>query len=100
LYGLPLGQQFLNAFEERLHDNTQTPVPEQAAFRIDFPAWRRTRSHRDRQIIDKMLQNERTLDLAKEFGVCPARISQLRQEFYQDWMRFHGDASAQVTSAA
>src|SRR5262249_56372109 len=42
LYASPHGQERLDAFEERLRDNTQTPPDEQAAFRIDFPAWRRT----------------------------------------------------------
>jgi hypothetical protein len=41
LYAAPLGQALQDAFEERLRDNTLTPVPDQAAFRIDFPAWRR-----------------------------------------------------------
>jgi hypothetical protein len=38
LYADPKGQQLHDAYEERLRDNTQTPVPEQVAFRIDFPA--------------------------------------------------------------
>src|SRR5262245_39030469 len=31
LYASPLGQQAQDAFEERLRDNTQTPVPEQVS---------------------------------------------------------------------
>src|SRR5262245_48113690 len=50
LYAAPRGQQMQDAFEERLRDNTQTPVPEQVIFRIDFPAWRCTRSERDRRV--------------------------------------------------
>src|SRR6185295_10116706 len=30
-----------NVYDEALQDNTQTPVPEQLAFRVDFPRWRR-----------------------------------------------------------
>jgi len=37
------GQRHLDSFEERLQDNTRTPVDEQAAFRIDFPDWLTTR---------------------------------------------------------
>jgi hypothetical protein len=37
-----------NSLTEALCDNTQTPPPEQAAFRLDFPAWLRTRSERGR----------------------------------------------------
>src|SRR5262245_25856818 len=44
-----------NGFDEALHDNTQTPVPEQVAFRSDFPAWRRTRTQRDQRLIDDLM---------------------------------------------
>jgi len=43
------GQRHLDAYEERLHENTMTPVDEQAAFRIDFPDWLTTRTERDRR---------------------------------------------------
>lgn len=36
LCSMPGGQEMQSALEERLHDNTITPVPDQAAFRIDF----------------------------------------------------------------
>ena len=38
-----------------------------------------------------MARNERTTDLSKEFEVSPGRISQMRQEFHDDWLRFHGE---------
>src|SRR5262249_34513518 len=60
LYASPLGQQAQDAFEERLHHNTQTPVPDQVAFRIDFPVWRCTRSERDRRVIDALMAGGRT----------------------------------------
>jgi hypothetical protein len=34
---------------------------------------------------------ERTLDVADKHGISPARISQLRREFKDDWTRFCGD---------
>jgi hypothetical protein len=43
LYADPHGQTLLDALEERLRDNTLTPVPDQAAFRIDFPLSRPAR---------------------------------------------------------
>lgn len=81
-------QQRIDTFEERLRDNTQTPVPDQVAFRCDFPAWLKTRSRRDRHLIRAMAAEERTLDLAKRFELSPARISQLRREYLADWNRF------------
>jgi hypothetical protein len=91
LYGAARGQQRHDAFEERLRDNMVTPVPDQVAFRIDFPRWRLSHCRRNRRIIDAMALGERTLDLSKKFGISPSRVSQLRQEFYLDWHRFLGD---------
>jgi len=34
---------------------------------------------------------DRTLEVARKHAVSPARISQLRREFYRDWMRFGND---------
>jgi hypothetical protein len=91
LYASPVGQALLDAFEERLRDNTITPIPDQVAFRIDFPAWLATLTARERRLIRAMARNERTLDLSKHFELSPARISQLRREFHDDWRRFLGD---------
>lgn len=77
-----------NAYDEALADNTQTPVPEQAAFRADFPRWRDSFSDRDREIMDRLMMGERTQDVAREFGISPARVSQLRREFMTSWDQF------------
>jgi len=87
------GQRHLDAYEERLHENTVTPPDEQAAFRIDFPDWLRTRTDRDRRIIGDMVQGEKTMHLSRRFGISPARVSQLRREYHDDWSRFTGEAA-------
>jgi hypothetical protein len=79
-----------NPFSEALRDNTQTPPPEQAAFRLDFPAWLDTLGTRNRSIAEDLMVGERTLDVAGRYGLCPARVSQLRRELRQDWERFCG----------
>jgi hypothetical protein len=61
-------------------------------FRIDFPAWLKTLTGRERRMIRLMARNERTLDLSRQFELSPARISQLRREFRDDWLRFIADA--------
>jgi hypothetical protein len=99
-HGAPRGQQAQDALEERLRDNTQTPPPEQAAFRIDFPAWRRTRTDRDRRLLDDLLAGERTQDVGRRYGLSPARVSQLRRDFHDDWRRFHGDGAPEKTATA
>jgi hypothetical protein len=77
LYGTVRGQQIQNAMEERLVDNTVTPVPEQAAFRLDFPARLETLTTRERRIIRAMSIGERTKDLSRLLGVTPGRISRV-----------------------
>jgi hypothetical protein len=77
-----------NVFSEALIDNTQTPVPEQVAFRLDFPAWRLSRSERDRRLLDDLMLGERTKDVAEKYGLTWGRISQLRRDFHQDWLRY------------
>jgi hypothetical protein len=83
-----------NVIEEALHDNTQTPPDEQAAFRVDFPEWVGRRSDRDRRLIGEMVMGERTRDLAGRFGLTAGRVSQLRREFFDDWSAFCGERSA------
>jgi hypothetical protein len=95
LMGSVAGQRQQDAWEERLIDNTLTPVPDQAAFRIDFPAWLQSLTARERRLIHAMLLNERTQDLGKAFELSPGRISQMRREFHQDWLRFHGESPVQ-----
>ena len=82
------GRHALDAFEERLWDNAVTPPPDAAAFRIDFPDWLRTRTDRDRRLIEGLMRDERTLDLASKHGLSPSRVSQLRRQFMEDWERF------------
>ena len=88
----PRGQELHDACEERLQDNTTTPVPGQVALRIDFPAWLATLTGRERRLIRAMALGERTLDLSRGFEVSPARISQLRREFHDGWLRFTADS--------
>lgn len=77
-----------NPLAEALRDNTETPVPEQVAFRVDFPAWLLTHDDRCRRLIEEMASGERTQDLAEHFGLSSARISQLRREFMLSWLVF------------
>jgi hypothetical protein len=93
LYSSVRGQREHDVFEERLQDNTITPVPEQAAFRIDWPAWMKTHSDRNRRIIDDLMAGEATFDVSRKYGICPARVSQMRREFHDGWERFNEDKS-------
>jgi len=91
--GLPEDQSGLREpLLDALHDNMQTPVPDQVVFRVDFPDWRNSRSKRDRRLMDELLVGERTQDVSRRFGLSPARVSQLRRELHRDWLAFCDEA--------
>jgi hypothetical protein len=77
-----------NPLAEALHDNTQTPPDEQAAFRIDFPEWLSSLGDRDRRVVEALMVGERTFDVAQRYGLTPSRVSQLRAQFHDDWQQF------------
>jgi hypothetical protein len=77
-----------NPIAEALISNTLTPVDEQVQFRFDFAAWLAGWDAHRRQILDLMLQGERTKDIADKVGKSSARISQLRDEFSLSWFAF------------
>jgi hypothetical protein len=82
-------------WEEAVRDNTQTPIPQQVIFRVEFPAWLQTRTKRDRRIIDRLLLGEQTGTVAQAFDLSPGRVAQLRRHFHADWLRF-GAAPGEV----
>jgi hypothetical protein len=48
----------------------------------------KTRTTRDRRIIKDLMAGERTLDVSRKYAMSPARVSQLRSEFRDDWESF------------
>jgi hypothetical protein len=85
--------------DEALHDNTQSPVDEQAAFRLDLPRWLATLGTRDRRIALDMALGYRTQELAAAYRLSAARISQLRRQFYHSWRQFQGEPPAPARRA-
>jgi hypothetical protein len=79
-------------WQEALQDNLQTPVPDAAAFRIDFPEWLQRWSDGDRQLIEDMTVGEKSCRLARKYGVSEGRIAQKRRQYRRDWERFAGEA--------
>lgn len=86
---LPAGTAMVgNCFDEALVHNTQTPVPDQVGFRLDFPAWLATRTARDRAVIADLMGGERTQEVAAKYRLSEPRVSQLRREYLDDWRAF------------
>ena len=79
---------------ECLVDNHRTLVPDQVAFCHDFPRWLNRQSARDRQIAERLSLGCATREVAREFKVSPARISQLRKELADSWNEFQEDHQA------
>jgi hypothetical protein len=70
-------------------EDTHTPVPDQAAFRCDFPAWLATQSPRNRKIAEALAVGHSTSEVARRFNISPGRVSQLRRELHDSWSEFH-----------
>jgi hypothetical protein len=76
---------------EAVIEDPSTPVFDQVWFRIDFPEWLSQLSLRKREIAKALAIGDSTRHVAKRFGVSSGRISQLRRELYDSWLRFHGE---------
>ena len=70
----------------------RTKIPELAAFRIDFSAWLKSFTCRDRRIIAALVRGDRTFEVAEKFAVTEGRITQLRRRFEHDWAVFQQQA--------
>jgi hypothetical protein len=79
---------------EAVIEDHRTPVPDQAAFRIDFSTWLGLLSNRDRLIAEELAIGQTTSEVARGFDVSAARISQKRQELRTSWQVFQGEAIA------
>lgn len=80
-----------NDWREAVLEDRRTNVPDQAAFRVDFPRWLKSQPRRKRNIAKYLAAGNSTTEAARRFRLSPARISQLRVEFLHDWQHFHGE---------
>jgi transposase-like protein len=72
-----------------VEDRTAGPA-EIAAARIDWAAWLRSMSRRQRAIACLLARGETTGAVARKFRISAVRISQLRTWFRENWEQFHG----------
>jgi hypothetical protein len=91
LYSKPHGQQQVDAFEEILKDDSTTPVPDQAAFRIDWPRFFRSLPKRDRRLARFLAMGNSGKDAANKFHLSQGRVTQLRQRWCREWRAFQGE---------
>ncbi len=87
-------------WREAVVEDYRTPVPDQAAFRCDFPEWLKTLTRRQRQIAETLASGEGTTRTAKRFKLSLGRISQLRRELHDGWCQFHGEPLQPTAASA
>ena len=79
------------AWAELLTDDTLTPIPDQVAFRLDFPAWLKRQPKRDRRLALFLAMGNTPTRAARRFQVSTARISQIRAQLRDDWATYQGE---------
>ena len=87
------------SWEEIVVEDKNAGPAEVAATRMDFSAWLKSLSHRDRRIAELLATGESTGRTAKTFDVSAARVSQLRRELKESWQAFV-DELPEIPSAA
>jgi hypothetical protein len=94
LYADPHGQAQLDSFEERLRDNTITPPPDAAAFRVDWPLFLVGLTRRDQEMALFLSLGHSGKAAAAKFGLSPGRVTQLRQRWCREWRACQGEGAA------
>ena len=80
-----------------VEDRHSTPA-DIATTRIDFRAWLRRLDRRRRAAARLLAGGASTSEAAKELGVSPARVSQLRSELRQSWQEFQSEPGQLVAA--
>ena len=88
---LPSENSEPNIWSEILADDSLTPVPDQVAFRLDFPDWLRIQNRRKRELAKFLAVGNTATEAARRFGVSISRISQLRSDLQASWEVFQGE---------
>jgi DNA-binding NarL/FixJ family response regulator len=91
--GFDLVQLPAHQFDELLIDDTITPIADQVAFRIDWKAFLRRMSSRHRRIVHYLAMGHAAKWVAHELHLSPGRITQLRQQWKQQWRAFTGEST-------
>lgn len=81
-------------WQSTLVEDRRAGPAETAAARIDFAAWLRSLTERQRRIANTLAAGETTKDAAKVLGVRPSCISHARRKLQEAWLNFQGEAPA------
>jgi hypothetical protein len=78
-------------WKEVLVEDRHAGPAEVAASRIDFAAWLRTLTSKQRRIAKTLATGESTRVTARKFRVSAGRVSQMRRELHDAWLSFQGE---------
>ena len=87
-------------WREVLVEDKRCSPADLACCRIDFGNWLATMSSARRKIAQCLATGTSTREAAHQFDVTPGRISQLRREFQESWLAFHGETVVAAAAAA
>ena len=73
-------------------EDKRTSIPDLVSIRVDFRAWLKTLTRRDRRIIAAFIRGSSTSAVAQRLGVSDARVSQLRRKYETLWRAFQRQA--------
>jgi hypothetical protein len=80
-----------DGWREIVVEDRRNGPAEVVATRIDFAAWLRSLTRRDRRMAEMLAAGEETTTVAHSLRVSPGRVSQLRHKLHEAWRRFEGE---------
>ena len=83
-----------NKWREAVVEDRRTSVPDQAAFKIDFPIWLKRLGRQKRRIAEALAMGNSPSCVADRFKLSRCKVSLLRGEFYRSWQEYHGEPIA------
>jgi hypothetical protein len=93
-HGFKLDLGNCDRLQNMLTASGRVDVPDLVAFKVDFDFWFSTFARRDQRIITALASGDCTKAVAEEFGISPARVSQLRRRYERQWLVFQGEEQA------
>lgn len=78
-------------WQDLVIEDKRTRPADVAACRVDFRAWLATLTIRNRRIAEALAVGASTTEVAKRFQISPGRVSQLRNELFEEWQELHGE---------
>lgn len=82
-------------WREVVVESKRVSPADRAVYNLDFAARLKSWPRRHRRIINALASGERTMAVAKKFGISEGRVSQWRKTFPDSWERFQsGNADA------